>query len=440
LPQSTVRLSWGRRPHPAPADVYEPVSPAQELILQPGLSYLPYGNGRSYGDSCLNPGLGLLRARFLDRFVDWDGESGRLRCEAGVLLSDIIRFALPRGWFLPVTPGTKFVTLGGAIANDVHGKNHHMAGSFGHHVDAIGLLRSDGTRPRADRHEAPSLFAATVGGLGLTGLITEASLQLKRVSGPWLDEQVQRFRDLAEFFELDAAMKPAHEYTVAWVDCAASGRERGRGLYMAADHADVREGRVLRSAGLRVPVDPPVSLVGPLTVRVFNWLYYNRPRHDGTQRVHFEKVFYPLDGIGEWNRIYGPRGFFQFQCVVPPEASREALGRVLDLIAAHRSGSFLAVLKTFGESRSEGLLSFPRPGTTLALDFPDHGERTRRLFAEMEAVVLDHGGALYPAKDALMSAGAFRIGFPGWTKMREHVDPRFSSQFARRVGLVEDAA
>lgn len=435
--QPTVRLSWGRRPHPAPADVVEPVSLAQNLVLQPGLSYLPYGNGRSYGDSCLNPGLGLVGGRFLDRFVAWDGQSGQLRCEGGTLLSEIIRFALPRGWFLPVTPGTKFVTIGGAIANDVHGKNHHVAGSFGHHVDAIRLLRSDGTRPPADRRDAARLFAATVGGLGLTGLIAEASVRLKRVSGPWLDQRVLRFHDLAEFFELDARMKPVHEYTVAWVDCAASSRERGRGLYMAADHAGGQDDYTRSRGGLRVPLDPPVSLVGPLTVRLFNWLYYNRPRRDGPQRVHYEKVFYPLDGIREWNRIYGPRGFYQFQCVVPPESSTQAIGKVLDLIAAHRSGSFLAVLKTFGDRASEGLLSFPRPGTTLALDFPDRGEGTRKLFAEMEAVVLDHGGALYPAKDALMSEVAFRKGFPAWTKMREHVDPRFSSQFARRVGLVD---
>jgi len=435
-PPPTVRLSWGRVPYPPPSDVVEPLSRSAALRLRPDLTYAPRGNGRSYGDSCLNPGAGLIETRHLDRFIGWDTQLGLLKCEGGTQLSEIIRFALPQGWFLPVTPGTKYVTVGGAIANDVHGKNHHVAGTFAHHVDAFDLLRSDGDLNETTRASNADRFAATVGGLGLTGLIVSATLRLKRVEGPWLEQQAVRFRSLDEFFEVDAALKPRHEYTVAWVDCVATGVERGRGLYMAADHAGHHPEVRIRRAGLRVPFDPPVSLVSPSTLRVFNWLYYHRPRQSGRRLIHYEKMFYPLDGVLEWNRIYGPHGFQQFQCVVPPAASRSAVSAVLDLIAEHRSGSFLAVLKTFGERPSEGFLSFPRPGTTFALDFPEHGERTRRLFSEMEAVVIDHGGALYPAKDGLMSAAAFKAGFPVWSRMRAHVDPRFSSQFARRVGLV----
>jgi hypothetical protein len=206
---------------------------------------------------------------------------------------------------------------------------------------------------------------------------------------------------------------------------------------MAADHIEFSCASHARGSGVRVPFDPPVSLVGALTLRAFNWLYYHRPQPKQRHRVHYEQLFYPLDGVLEWNRIYGPRGFFQFQCVVPPAASRAALCKVLDLIVQHRAGSFLAVLKTFGDRPSEGLLSFPRPGTTLALDFSDRGDATRKLFSEMEAAITDHGGALYPAKDGLMSAAAFKAGFPAWPRMQPHLDPRFSSQFARRVGLCE---
>jgi FAD/FMN-containing dehydrogenase len=297
------------------------------------------------------------------------------------------------------------------------------------------LWRSDGSRLTVDREHAPALFAATVGGLGLTGLVATATVRLKPVPGPWLEQRIVRFRSLNEFWDVDAKLRPAHAYTVAWVDCVASSKERGRGIYMAANHAEIGSRRPRRRRPMRIPLDPPFSLVGALSLRAFNWLYYHRPRPLELHPVHYEQTFYPLDNVLEWNRIYGPRGFFQFQCVVPPEASRSALARLLELIAARGTGSFLAVLKTFGERASDGILSFPRPGTTLALDFPDQGERTRTLFREMEAVVVDSGGAMYPAKDALMSATAFRAGFPRWTLMREHLDPRFSSHFARRVGL-----
>jgi FAD/FMN-containing dehydrogenase len=280
------------------------------------------------------------------------------------------------------------------------------------------------------------MFAASIGGLGLTGLIASAALQLKPVPGPWLEQRVVRFRSLDEFFDVDTRLKAVHEYTVAWIDCAASSKQRGRGLYIAADHANIEGCSTRRIKPLRVPVDPPVSLVGSLSLRVFNWFYYHRPRPVDRHPVHFEQLFYPLDGVLEWNRIYGPRGFFQFQCVLPPEASRSAVNRLLELVAARRAGSFLAVLKTFGDRPSEGLLSFPRPGTTLALDFPDQGDSTRILLREMEAIVVDSAGALYPAKDSLMSPAAFKASFSRWGEMREHLDPNFSSQFARRVGLV----
>ena len=433
----TARLSWGRVPAAAPRRIVAPVSRSAPVDWPSEGTVLGYGLGRSYGDSCLNSGQTLVCSRWLDRLIAFDAGSGALTCEAGVSLEQILGFSLPRGWFLPTTPGTQFVTLGGAIANDVHGKNHHAAGSIGHHVDSLELLRSDGSRIRVSRVDTPALFAATVGGLGLTGFITEATLRLRKVRGPWIEQTVRRFRSLEEFFEVDAQLKPSFEHTVAWVDCVAPRGQLGRGLYMAGNHTD-DAGAAPARRRLAMPVQAPFSLVGRLTLRAFNALYFNRPLPRGPHRVHYQPFFYPLDAILDWNRIYGPRGFYQFQCVVPPAESRRALTKLLQLIAASGAGSFLAVLKTFGQLASEGILSFPRPGTTLALDFPNHGQATDRLFRSMEEVALEAGGALYPAKDAHMTAAAFRAGYPRWEAMLPHIDPRVSSNFWRRVtGAVE---
>jgi FAD/FMN-containing dehydrogenase len=432
-----ARLSWGRLPFPPPAHVVRPFSRSQPLKLRDGLTYLPAGNGRSYGDACLNPAQGVIDARGLDRFIAWDPDAGRLTCEAGVLLADIVRLVLPQGWFLPVVPGTQFVTVGGAIANDVHGKNHHVDGCFGHHVESFELMRSDGSRLRVDRMDPAYWFAATIGGLGLTGLIVAATLKLKRVRGPMIAQTLRRFRTLDEFFDVDAQLRSQHDYTVAWIDCVAPAQQRGRGLYMAGNFAEGHAPSRPAGSGLRVPFDPPVSLVGSASLRAFNFAYFHLPRAAGVHLVDPQKFFFPLDRVNEWNRIYGPRGFFQFQCVLPPVTMREALRELLDLIARRGAGSFLVVLKTFGDRPSEGVLSFARPGATLALDFPDRGDKTRLLFADMEAAALSAGGALYPAKDALMSPQAFDASYPRWREMKAFIDPAFSSSFWRRVTTQE---
>ena len=396
---------------------------------------LPYGNGRSYGDSCLNDGGSVLHTRGLDRFISFDAGSGVLRCEAGVLLSEALALCLPRGWFLPVTPGTKYATVGGAIANDVHGKNHHVAGSFGSYVRAFELLRSDGERLLCTPAMNPEWFAATIGGLGLTGLITWAEVQMKRVPGPWLATETYKFRDLDEFFALSAGAEGRHEYTMAWVDCVSGGAALGRGLFTNAEHAPTpADAAEPRPGRLAIPFTPPVSLVNGLSLKAFNWLYYHRQRQR-VQRalLHYDPVFYPLDGIRDWNRMYGPRGFLQHQCVIPPAEARRGIEELLRQIAASGQGSFLAVLKLFGDKPSPGMLSFPRPGATLALDFPNAGEKTLHLLERLDAVVAAAGGAVYPAKDARMSGTHFRQFFPAWERFQAYIDPRFSSSFWRRV-------
>jgi len=423
--------SWGRYP-PARHSVVAVHDRGAPLRLEPDQRYLPYGNGRSYGDSCLNPEGALLVARGLDRYIAFDPEHGILRCEAGVLLSEIQELSVPRGWFLPVTPGTQQVTVGGAIANDVHGKNHHAAGTFGDHLRCFELLRSDGERRLCSRQHHADWFRATVGGLGLTGLICWAELQLRRIDGPDITGETLRFANLDEFFELSRQSDRSHEYTVAWIDCLARGAALGRGLFMRGGHSPGGSTRTPRAALLRMPFTPPLPLVNRFSLRLFNTLYYRLPRH-ARWRAHYRPFLYPLDGIANWNRMYGPRGFFQYQCVVPPAAATDAVRELLAQIAAHHSGSFLSVLKVFGERPAAGLLSFARPGATLALDFPNHGAPTLALLERLDRVVGAAGGAVYPAKDARMSGASFKAYFPAWQQFRDYVDPRFSSGFWRRV-------
>lgn len=427
----TTLQSWGRYPRVEQAVVA--VSDRGAPLPAFEGTALPYGNGRSYGDSCLNPDGTILHARGLDRYIAFDPATGLLRCEAGVTLAEILNISLPQGWFLPVTPGTQFATIGGCVANDVHGKNHHRAGSFGHHIHRLELLRSDGSR-RICKPDDP-LFGATIGGLGLTGLITWVEIVLRRVPGPWLEGETIRFGNLDEFFALSTASAASHEYTVAWIDCLARGPKLGRGHFLRADHAPSDgKGVAPRGSSLAMPLTPPVPLINRLTLRPFNWLYYHRhPPRPKRATVHYQPYFYPLDGIRDWNRMYGPRGFLQHQCVLPPANARDGVRELLHEIARSGTGSFLAVLKEFGDAPSRGVLSFPRPGTTLALDFPNTGGSIFALLDRLDAIVASAGGAVYPAKDARMSATLFRRAFPRWEVMLEHIDPRFSSGFWRRV-------
>lgn len=394
---------------------------------------LAYGNGRSYGDVCLNQGGMLLHTLQLDRFIRFDTDTGILECEAGVLLSEIIDFALPQGWFPHVTPGTSLVTVGGAIANDVHGKNHHGAGCFSHHVLEIGLCRSDGGRLNCSMAENPQWFQATVGGLGLTGLITHAKLQLRRVRGPWIRGDSQRIANLQEFFALSRDSDRDYEYTVAWVDCGARANALGRGVFMRGNHVP-GDGPEPKRMSLRVPFTPPISLVNRLSLHLFNELYYRRSSaSDNDALWHYREFLYPLDGILEWNRIYGPKGFFQYQCVIPEENALPTLKEILKQISNSGVGSFLTVLKNFGPTASLGMLSFARPGTTLAMDFPNRGEPTLQLLESLDQITRNAGGAVYPAKDARMSAASFQRYFPAWQEFSKFIDPRFSSSFWRRV-------
>jgi FAD/FMN-containing dehydrogenase len=400
--------------------------------LKSSRSGIAYGMGRSYGDVCLNPEGVLWKTTGLDRFISFDENTGWLVCEAGVLLRDIQRLVIPRGWILPVTPGTQLVTVGGAIANDVHGKSHHVLGSFGDHVQRIKLARTDGTIIECGPTLLPGWFSATVGGFGLTGVITEAEIQLRRVAGPWLDTETVPYTNLDEFFRLSDESEADWEHAVSWIDCISGGG--GRGLFMRGNPTDVGSRPEPRSRKITMPLVPPISLVNRLSLRPFNMAYFNLKKWQaGRSIAHYESFFYPLDNLLEWNRMYGPRGFFQYQSVVPREVGRAAVQAMLGEIVRSGDGSFLAVLKTFGNRQPVGMMSFPQPGVTLALDFPNKGERTLKLFERLNAIVREAKGRIYLAKDATMPRDLFEAGYPHLQEFMQYRDPGISSALSRRL-------
>jgi FAD/FMN-containing dehydrogenase len=426
--------SWGRYPitHSRLAPLnWTTDFPAADVL--PG-KCLPAGMGRSYGDVCLLDQGTLLLTRGMNRLYDFNQQTGVLRCEAGVTLAEILDFAVPRGWFLPVSPGTKYVTIGGAIANDIHGKNHHVAGTFGNHVPRFELARSDGSRFICSPTENTEWYRATIGGMGLTGLITWAELQLKPIVSRKIVYGGTQFHGIDEFLALTRAAQHI-EYTVAWIDCASRGRNFARGIFMQGDHSE--EPAPLKTAsGLRVafPFDLPEFALNRATIGLFNTVYFHKQFGKHTESlIDYEPFFYPLDAVLHWNRMYGSRGLLQFQCVVPWSADHRGIIAILDTISKSGLASFLAVLKVFGNVPSRGMMSFPAPGITLALDFPIRPSTSFALFERLGAMVVELGGRMYPAKDARMTAYEFQTFYPQWRDFSAYIDPHFSSDFWKRV-------
>lgn len=404
------------------------------------------GLGRSYGDAALNRHGAVIRFDRLNRFLNWDPMSGIVECEGGVSIAEILQFFLPRGFFPPVTPGTKHVTVGGAIAADVHGKNHHRDGSIANFVESFQLLTGRGSVLTCSPSQNADLFWATFGGMGLTGAILAARLRLLPVQTAYVSASYEKASDLDQALELFSEDRE-HRYSVAWIDCLASGRRLGRSVLIRGDHAlpqDLTPDRrgaplsIPRRRTCSVPCNLPGFVLNPLSVKVFNESFYRRHR-EGSEVVDYESFFYPLDSVANWNRIYGRRGFLQYQLVLPIEASRCGLVEVLTKLSASRLPSFLAVLKMFGPGNA-GPLSFPRPGATLALDLPNRGERLLTLLNELDEIVLRHGGRVYLAKDSRLSPRAFRAMYPRvdeFESVKRRVDPdgRFASSLSRRLGL-----
>jgi FAD/FMN-containing dehydrogenase len=424
--------SWGRLSSvPHDAVLLDPAV-AERLSKSGEGCAVAFGQGRSYGDACLNAGGRLWQTTRLDCILGFDTSTGVLSCEAGVLLRDIQRCCVSQGWMLPVTPGTQMATVGGAIANDVHGKNHHVFGTFGEHVLSFKLLRSAGEVMHCSRTENPEYFAATVGGIGLTGVILEAMLQLRKVAGPWLETETVSYASAQEFFDLAQESEANWEYTVSWIDCLAG--KGGRGLFMRGNHIKGVTRAETTPRERSFPLVPPISLVNKLSLRVFNnaYFYVNRRKH-GKQIAHYQPFFYPLDNLQHWNRMYGRKGFYQYQSVVPIEQAAQATQAMLEAIARSGQGSFLAVLKTFAKRPPVGMLSFAQEGATLALDFPNKGAATEALFRRLDAIVLEAGGRIYLGKDARMPRSMFEASYPKLADFLRYRDPGISSEMSRRL-------
>ena len=435
---------WGRHPI-AQGTVARP----ERLLLPPGGgSILPRGLGRSYGDAAVPavPGTLVLETARADRVLAFDRDKGTLTCEAGLSLAEILRVFLPRGWFPPVTPGTRFVTVGGCVACDVHGKNHHRDGSFGGFVDRLAVQVADGSVVECGPQLERELFLATVGGMGLTGLITEVTLRLQPVESSWILAEAQPVPGLAAMLDGLRDSGKDWPYTVGWIDCLARGAALGRGILIRGRHASRAEapaGPPPDPRRIRVPLDAPEWLLSPVLMRAFNAAYYRKYgwRARSTSRpVPYHAFFYPLDAIGSWNRLYGRRGFLQYQCVVPRAAGAPAVAELLKRLAASGAASFLAVIKDCGPE-SDAYLSFPLEGTTLAFDLPYRGPRTEALVHELNTTVIAAGGRVYLAKDAVTRAEDFALMVPRlseWRRVREKWDPEHRFRSAQSVRVLGD--
>lgn len=422
-PQTFSAMTW-------PSDVEHALNDCRKHQT----TTLPFGHGRSYGDSCLAQSNHVLYTRPMDRWIEANWQTGVIRAHAGLMLSEVLHRALPNGWFLPVTPGTQYVTLGGAVANDVHGKNHHQRGTFGCHIRRLGLLRSDRGYVECSSLQDATLFHTTIGGLGLTGVILWIEMQLHRINSNSIRQRCIRFEHIDEFFALSETYDHQHEYAVAWIDCLAKNTALGRGHYLFGDHVPEGDLKIITRPKLSVPLTPPISLVNTRTLRWFNaWYYHRVGDKEQITQIDYDTFFYPLDRILQWNRIYGRRGFQQYQCVIPEQHAKGTLQEILRIISSSGMGSFLAVLKRCGTIISPGLLSFPLPGVSLALDFPESGDRLASLFQRLDALVHEVGGRLYPAKDAHMQAEHFQRAYPRWRELEDLRDPLLMSKFWQRV-------
>ena len=427
--------SWGRYPRYDANLVplhWQSDFPANIAGLHNGI--LPVGMGRSYGDSCLLKDGNLLVTTGMNRLLGFDPETGVLTAESGITLAQILEFAVPRGWFLPVTPGTKYVTLGGAIANDIHGKNHEVAGSFGSHVPQFELVRSDGSRRICSLTENPDWYAATIGGLGLTGLITWAQLRLKPIVSRMIDYEGIQFHGIDEF--LDLKQRYSHvEYNVSWVDCASTGKNFARGVFMAGDHSKVTaELKPSPEPKLVFPFNAPGFALNSATVSMFNTVFFHKQLKPHVKTLQdYEPFFYPLDAVLRWNRGYGKNGLTQFQYAIPWDHAKEGTVAILREITKSGLASFLAVLKAFGSIPSRGMMGFPQAGIMLALDFPIKEGRTFPLLERLGDMTREFGGRLYPAKDAAMTPAQFQHFYPQWREFARFRDPAFTSSFWERV-------
>lgn len=427
---------WGKYPT-IDAKVLLPQTPNDcAKFLKNNEIVLPRGMGRSYGDSANSSTV--IESTYLDHFIDFDETTGALTCEAGVSIREILQLVVPKGWFIPVTPGSSFVTIGGAIASDVHGKNHHLSGTFSDHLLTFDLMLGTGEIVKVAKHIYPDLFKATCGGMGLTGIILSASFQLKPIQSSRIVRSTIKTNCLEEVCEQFEA-NHASTYSVAWIDCLAKGKHLGRSLLMLGEHFQDGTLELGKKKSQNLPIDMPQFLLNHYSIKAFNALYYHIVfSKTKTETISFEPYFYPLDAIGNWNRLYGKAGFVQYQFVLPKAVGVKGLRQIFDVIVKSGKGSFLAVLKAFGKA-NENYLSFPIEGYTLALDFK-MSEETVQIVKQLDSMVVELGGRIYLSKDALMSETTFKKTYVHWEQFEEvrakyEAIGKFKSSQSIRLGL-----
>jgi len=407
-----------------------------EEIISNHNPLIPFGNGRSYGDSALSENIIDIAQR--NYFIEFDENSGLLHVQAGVLLSEILEHFIPKGWFLKVTPGTKLITVGGAIASDVHGKNHHVEGCFSNCVKEFNIMLANEKSVLCSKEATPELFKATCGGQGLTGVILDAKIFLKKINSQYIDQTTIKTKNLKDTFEAfeEHNDKP---YSVAWIDCLAKGKDIGKCLLMVGDFKDDDNLDYQLKKQKTIPFNFPSFALNHWSVKLFNWLYYNKVnKRISKQTVDIDTFFYPLDAIGHWNRIYGKNGFTQYQFILPKEASYEGLHEILSTIAASGKGSFLAILKLYGKA-NDNWLSFPMEGYSLALDFKIE-KGLFELLDRLDEIVLKYKGRIYLTKDVRVSKETFEQGYPHIETFRKYrkenkMEEKFQSLQSRRVGI-----
>lgn len=417
--------SWGRAKK-SETTIVNSIKPSNLLVV---------GSKLSYGDSCLNTNGNLYINKNNNCILNFNPSEETIKAEAGITFDALLKFLVPRGFFLPVTPGTKFITLGGAIANDIHGKNHHQDGNFGRWIKDLTLIKSNSVIV-CSQAENSNLFKATIGGLGLTGYIKDCTFKIIKIKSAFIDTEVIKFRTVDDFFRINES-SVNFRYTVAWIDCLSSKAANGslNGLYIRGNHSESGDLRVHKDPGLKIiPFNFPSWALNKFSVKIFNFLYFNKQLSRIKKMTsHYDPFFYPLDTIKAWNRIYGKAGLFQFQCVIPMNKAKPTLIELLRLIGESGQGSFLSVLKTFGPVPSEGFLSFPKEGITLALDFSNLGEKTLDLLKKLYDLVEENDGKIYPAKDQILDKEKFEKMYPALNKFIKYTDPKFSSDWWKRV-------
>lgn len=432
----TSVANWGLYPA-IKANVISPTTllEFQEAVLS-NKDIIARGNGRCYGDASLQNTI--ISTSKWNKFIAFDRENGIIEVESGVRLDEVLEVSVPAGFFISVTPGTKFITVGGAISSDVHGKNHHVDGCFSDHVIHFDLMIEDGSIIRCSRNENKNLFWSTIGGMGLTGIVLSAKFLLKKIETSYIRNEAIQAKNLDEIFELFESSE-SWTYNVAWLDCLQKGNSLGKSIMLRGEHATINELpdklknnplKIKKKLNLNIPFFFPGFVLNSLSIKIFNWIFFNKQGKKHLKNyVDYETFFYPLDAVHNWNRIYGKNGFIQYQFVIPKEKGKEGMRKILETIAKSGNGSFLVVLKLFGDNNPEAYNSFPMKGYTLALDFKVNSG-LEKLVKDLDKIVMEYGGHIYRTKDAMSN--------PALTNYLKNVDSdKFESMQNERINRLK---